>query len=59
MKPTRKIIEGEIPSPINIPSGCSFNSRCPEKMEICQQEDPKMIEITKGHFVRCHLFNKN
>lgn len=46
---------GEIPSSVNIPSGCSFHSRCHKKMDICSKEDPVMVEITKGHFVRCHL----
>ena len=46
---------GEIPSSVNIPPGCSFHSRCHKKMDICSKEDPVMVEITKGHFVRCHL----
>ncbi len=49
---------GEIPSPVNIPTGCSFHLRCPWKKEICVQKDPKMLEIEKGHFVRCHLYKK-
>ena len=56
LKPKKVKSIGEIPSPVNIPAGCSFYSRCHEKMDICSKEDPVMVEITKGHFVRCHLF---
>ena len=58
LKPKDIISIGEIPSPINIPPGCSFYSRCPKRMEICKREDPSFVEITKGHTVRCHLFKK-
>ena len=56
LKPKKVKSTGEIPSPVNIPSGCSFHSRCPKKMDICSREDPVMVEISKGHFVRCHLY---
>lgn len=58
LKPTQIISTGEIPSPVNIPPGCSFHSRCPKRMEICYKTDPEMIEIEKKHTVRCHLFYK-
>jgi len=58
LKPKKIKSIGEIPSPINIPTGCSFHLRCPWKKEICIQKDPKMLEIEKGHFVRCHLYKK-
>jgi peptide/nickel transport system ATP-binding protein len=58
LKPQKIISVGEIPSPVNIPPGCSFHSRCPKKMDICSQEDPVMVEIYKGHTVRCHLYAK-
>jgi peptide/nickel transport system ATP-binding protein len=58
LKPKDITSIGEIPSPINIPPGCGFYSRCPKKMEICKREDPFFVEITKGHTVRCHLFKK-
>jgi len=57
LKPKKIKSTGEIPSPVNIPPGCSFHSRCPKKMDICSKEDPVMVEVTKGHFVRCHLYN--
>jgi oligopeptide/dipeptide ABC transporter ATP-binding protein len=56
LKPEKVISRGEIPSPVNIPSGCSFHSRCPYKMEICTSVDPTMVDIGKGHTVRCHLY---
>jgi peptide/nickel transport system ATP-binding protein len=55
-KPQKIISTGEIPSPVNIPPGCSFNTRCPLKMDVCTTVDPVMIEVARGHFVRCHLF---
>ena len=54
LKPQKVETRGEIPSPVNVPPGCSFNPRCPECMEACLVEDPAMREIAEGHFVRCH-----
>jgi len=56
LKPTKIASRGEIPSPVNVPPGCSFHSRCPEKMDICTQVDPVMVEIGEGHVTRCHLY---
>ncbi len=56
LKPTKIASRGEIPSPVNVPTGCSFHSRCPEKMDMCLQDDPLMVEIGEGHVTRCHLF---
>ncbi|WP_434310554.1 ABC transporter ATP-binding protein [Hominifimenecus sp. rT4P-3] len=58
MKPKKIKCEGEIPSPVNLPSGCSFHTRCSCKKEICMKEDPVMREVEPGHFVRCHLFDE-
>lgn len=58
IKPKKVISTGEIPSPVNIPSGCSFHFRCPKKMDICSCEDPIMTEVSEGHTVRCHLYKK-
>jgi len=49
---------GEIPTPMNIPSGCTFRTRCPKKMDICEQKKPRLININEKHLVRCHLFSK-
>ena len=56
LKPKKIKSAGEIPSPVNIPPGCSFHLRCPMKMDVCFKKDPVMVEVTRGHFVRCHLF---
>lgn len=58
LKPKKKKSTIEVPSLLNIPSGCSFYTRCPEKIDICHESDPNMLEVSKGHFVRCHLYNK-
>jgi len=58
LKPKKAISIGEIPSPVNIPLGCSFHLRCPYKMSICSKVDPEMIEFSPEHIVRCHLFAK-
>jgi len=58
LKPKKVISIGEIPSPVNVPPGCSFHLRCPYKMPICSEVDPEMIEVFSGHLVRCHLFSK-
>jgi peptide/nickel transport system ATP-binding protein len=55
----RIILKGELPSPINPPSGCSFRTRCPLAMEACLTVKPVWQEIEKDHFVACHLYNKN
>ena len=50
------ILRGEVPSPINPPSGCRFHQRCPYAMDICSQEIPVRKEMAPGHFVNCHLY---
>ena len=57
LKPKKIISHGEIPSPVNIPPGCSFHLRCPEKMDICSKADPDTTELENTHFVRCHLYS--
>lgn len=51
----RIILNGEIPSPINPPSGCHFNTRCPYATEKCRNVEPSLKEISPGHFCACHL----
>jgi oligopeptide/dipeptide ABC transporter ATP-binding protein len=48
-------VEGEVPSPINLPSGCRFHPRCPLAEERCRKEDPKTREVSPNHFAACHL----
>ncbi len=51
----RIILEGDVPSPANPPSGCVFHPRCRYAKEICTQEIPQLAEIAPGHHVSCHL----
>ncbi|MFH5183579.1 ABC transporter ATP-binding protein [Paenibacillus sp. TAB 01] len=52
----RTLLEGELPSPINPPAGCPFQSRCPHVKPVCGVEMPSLKEVEPGHFVACHLF---
>lgn len=54
----RIVLEGSIPSPANPPKGCKFHTRCSKCMEICKTEAPCQKEIEPGHFVVCHLYDK-
>ncbi len=49
------IAKGEIPSPINPPSGCRFHTRCPYVQDICKTQEPEEREIENGHIVKCHF----
>lgn len=51
----RIVLEGEIPSPMNPPSGCRFHTRCPYAKDICKQEIPEWREIEPEHYVACHI----
>jgi len=51
----RVILKGDVPSPINPPSGCHFHTRCPYAMARCRAEAPALRELAPGHFVSCHL----
>lgn len=57
MKMNRIILEGDIPSPANPPSGCKFHTRCSECMGVCAQKAPRYVEVEPGHFVACHLYD--
>lgn len=52
----RILLEGDVPSPINPPSGCRFHTRCPQKMDICSQQEPDNYNMGGGHLVACHLY---
>ena len=58
VKPDKVVSRGEIPSPVNVPSGCYFHPRCSECTERCMREDPPMVEVEPGHFVKCHTISE-
>ena len=56
IKMNRTILEGDIPSPSNPPSGCKFHTRCPNAMEICKTQVPVYKDYGNNHKVACHLY---
>jgi oligopeptide/dipeptide ABC transporter ATP-binding protein len=54
LKKKRFILEGDVPSPINLPPGCFFHPRCPVKKNICVETYPDLIDVGSEHFVACH-----
>jgi oligopeptide/dipeptide ABC transporter ATP-binding protein len=55
LKRERRLLQGDVPSPINPPSGCHFHTRCPYATEQCRMEAPRLQEIAPAHWVACHL----
>lgn len=55
MKRQRILLEGDVPSPINPPSGCHFHTRCPLRIDLCEREEPLLTERPNGSLVACHV----
>jgi oligopeptide/dipeptide ABC transporter ATP-binding protein len=55
-KRSQDVISGEIPSPVDPPSGCRFHTRCPYAHERCVNDQPPLVEVEKSHYVACHLY---
>jgi oligopeptide/dipeptide ABC transporter ATP-binding protein len=51
----RIILAGDVPSPVNLPSGCRFHTRCPYAFDRCRVEQPQLVEVLPDHFAACHL----
>ncbi len=56
VKKQRIVLTGDVPSPVNPPSGCRFHPRCPKRFEPCDKEEPPLMEYKPNHWVACHLY---
>ncbi|MDE3838996.1 oligopeptide ABC transporter ATP-binding protein OppF [Bacillus methanolicus] len=55
----RIILKGDLPSPVNPPSGCVFRTRCRHAMDVCASQKPTWLEVDSNHYVACHLYDRN
>lgn len=56
VKRERIILEGDIPSPVDPPSGCPFHTRCAQRLDVCSQVKPQFADVGGGHYTACHLY---
>lgn len=56
-KDKKEILKGELPSPMNLPSGCKFNTRCKKAFSKCFENAPEFVNLSDTHFVRCNLYS--
>jgi oligopeptide/dipeptide ABC transporter ATP-binding protein len=59
VKSTRIILEGDVPSPSDVPPGCSFHTRCPIAQDVCRRDRPPLGEVAPGQFAACHFAKPN
>jgi len=57
VKRQKRVLQGDVPSPVNPPSGCHFHTRCPYNIELCRMQTPALREVRPGHWAACHLRN--
>ena len=55
VKRQKRVLHGDVPSPVNRPSGCHFHTRCPYAVERCRTDSPALREVKPGQLVACHL----
>ncbi|MDO3680890.1 ABC transporter ATP-binding protein [Paenibacillus ehimensis] len=59
LKREKIVLKGDLPSPVNPPSGCRFHTRCPAAMDVCRTKAPVFQEQEPGHYVACHLYGES